>query len=73
MVPLNLKEQGANSGLLAGLLNGCCYLGSTISSYGLGAVADNFGWRAVFVFLLTVGGAVTAIGAVYSIVNKNNK
>lgn len=73
MVPLNLKQNGANSGLLAGLLNGCCYLGSTISSYGLGAVADGFGWRAVFVLLLTVGGAVTAIGAVYSIVNKNNK
>lgn len=70
MVPLNLKQNGANSGLLAGLLNGCCYLGSTISSYGLGAVADGFGWRAVFVLLLTVGAVVTAIGAVYSTVSK---
>ena len=37
-----------NSGLFAGVLNGFCYLGSTISSYGLGAIADNFGWNAVF-------------------------
>lgn len=41
-----------NSGLFAGILNGFCYLGSTISSYGLGAIADNFGWSAVFVALL---------------------
>ena len=72
MVPLNLKKNGANSGLLAGLLNGCCYLGSTISSYGLGAVADGFGWRAVFVLLLSVGGFVTAIGVTYSVVKINN-
>lgn len=37
-----------NSGLFAGILNGFCYLGSTISSYGLGAIADNFGWTSVF-------------------------
>lgn len=37
-----------NSGLFAGVLNGFCYLGSTISSYGLGAIADNYGWTAVF-------------------------
>ena len=37
-----------NSGLFAGILNGFCYLGSTMSSYGLGVVADNFGWIYVF-------------------------
>ena len=37
-----------NSGKFAGILNGFCYLGSTVSSYGLGAVADNYGWSAVF-------------------------
>ena len=37
-----------NSGLIAGVLNGFCYLGSTISSYGLGVIADNFGWTSVF-------------------------
>lgn len=37
-----------NSGLFAGVLNGFCYLGSTISAYGLGVIADNYGWTAVF-------------------------
>lgn len=37
-----------NSGLFAGILNGFCYLGSTISSYGLGFIADRWGWTAVF-------------------------
>ncbi len=41
-----------NSGLFAGVLNGFCYIGSTISSYGLGIVADNFGWISVFWLLI---------------------
>lgn len=45
--PLFMREK-VNSGLFAGVLNGFCYLGSTISSYGLGVIADNFGWTAVF-------------------------
>ncbi len=44
MAPLYMREQ-LDSGLLAGVLNGCCYVGSTISSYGLGWVADHFGWN----------------------------
>ena len=45
--PLFMRGK-VNSGLFAGVLNGFCYVGSTISSYGLGAIADNFGWTAVF-------------------------
>ena len=45
--PLLMRGK-VNSGLLAGVLNGFCYVGSTISSYGLGAIADNYGWIAVF-------------------------
>ncbi len=41
-----------NSGLFAGILNGFCYMGSTISSYGLGAVADRHGWTSVFWLLI---------------------
>lgn len=73
MAPLYLKEKYENSGMLAGVLNGFCYLGSTISSYGLGAVADAKGWRAVFVLLLSVGCAVTLLGAIYLIFNKKTK
>ncbi len=41
-----------NSGLYAGILNGFCYLGSTISSYGLGYIAEKFNWMSVFFFLI---------------------
>ncbi len=46
--PMFMRDK-VNSGLMAGLLNGFCYVGSTISSYGLGAVAERFdSWTAVF-------------------------
>ena len=49
--PIFMREK-VNSGLFAGVLNGFCYVGSTISSYGLGLIADNFGWISVFWLLI---------------------
>ena len=52
ILPLSLRDK-ANSGFVAGILNGCCYLGSTLSSVGLGALSDYFGeWQPIFYFLL---------------------
>ena len=53
-----------NSGLLAGILNGCCYVGSTISGYGLGAVASNFGWNSVFVLLVVLCAVAVVISLI---------
>ena len=72
MVPLSLKSDG-NSGKIAGILNGFCYLGSTLSSYGLGVIADAFGWGAVFVTLLGVSIFVILIGGAYVLFKKKNK
>lgn len=58
-------RRNINSGLCAGVLNGFCYLGSTISSYGLGSIADNFGWSAVFYFLFWVCVATAVICGIY--------
>ncbi len=66
MVPLHLKDR-VSSGKLAGILNGFCYLGSTLSSYTLGAVADSFGWISVMYVLLALSVAVIASGAAYLI------
>lgn len=44
IVPLEWGKE-RNAGFYAALFNGFCYLGSTISSYGLGLVADEFGWK----------------------------
>ena len=73
MAPLYWKDS-INSGLSAGLLNGCCYIGSALSSYVLGGIADQGGWNAVFTFLLIVGGVCTVVGfAAYFIASKMQK
>ena len=64
MVPLEMKDK-INSGKLAGILNGFCYLGSTISAYGLGKIADLFGWTNVFTTLLIVLITITIIGIIF--------
>lgn len=69
MAPLYMREQ-IDSGLLAGVLNGCCYVGSTISSYGLGSVADSFGWNGVFLLLLAVNCVPVIIAAAVGVVHK---
>ena len=49
ILPLSLRDK-ANSGFVAGILNGCCYVGSTISSLALGIISDTFGsWDPVFI------------------------
>jgi len=53
-----------NAGFAAGLLNTFCYIGSTITSYTLGSVAENNGWNAVFVIMLLV--CVTAAAVCFA-------
>ena len=67
--PLFMKGK-INSGLIAGILNGCCYVGSTISSYGLGSLADRFGWNAVFWLLFSVCIAAGVFAVVYKIIER---
>ena len=68
--PLFMKGK-VNSGLIAGLINGFCYVGSTISSYGLGAVREHFGsWTAVLWLLLIVCVAMVAVFGVYLVIKK---
>lgn len=64
MFPMFMKGK-MNSGMLAGVLNGFCYLGSTASYYGLGALADHFGWHAVFTVLTAVCLGCLALAGAY--------
>lgn len=50
-----------NAGFAAGLLNTFCYIGSTVTSYTLGSVAENNGWNAVFIIMLVVCLSAAAI------------
>ena len=67
-----LVNEKINSGLYAGVLNGFCYLGSTISSYGLGSIADGFGWNAVFFILMGFCLAVCLVWCGYACLKKNH-
>ena len=69
MIPLSMSDR-IPSGKLAGILNGFCYLGSTVSSYGLGAIADECGWDSVFFALLFTSCLCTVIGAGYVLIKK---
>ncbi|MGN1052714.1 MAG: MFS transporter, partial [Candidatus Scatosoma sp.] len=65
IAPMTLREK-YDSGMLAGVLNGCAYVGSTVSAYGLGALADKAGWNGVFILLLCISAAATLLSfAVY--------
>ncbi len=70
ILPLTLRDK-ANSGFLAGILNGCCYLGSTISSVGLGALSDYFGeWLPVCYVLLISSVFVVVVSLLIVVIKK---
>ena len=58
---------------MAGILNGCCYVGSALSSYVLGAVADASGWNAVFYLLVGVCAVVCVMALTFTIIVKSKK
>ena len=60
-IPFRLRTVG-KSGMFAGLINTFCYVGSTLSSYLLGAMAEGSGWNSVIILLLSVS-AVTGVAA----------
>ncbi len=71
MAPMYLKER-FNSGMLAGVMNGLCYVGSTLSAYVLGVFADSRGWNDVFLFLASLSAVCVAVSLTYFIVNKKD-
>ncbi len=51
IVPLYSRDK-IDSGLMAGLLNTFCYIGSTLATSLLGRIADTNGWNDVFICIL---------------------
>lgn len=70
--PMFMREK-LNAGRVAGILNGFCYLGSTISAYGLGIIADHFGWTAVFLCLMGGCAVICLVGGTYLVVKRFRK
>ena len=69
MVPLYWKDR-LNPGLWAGVFNGFCYIGSTISAYGLGAIADAGGWSTVIWLLFGLCMLAAVLGFVGFLFNR---
>lgn len=69
IAPLKMRGN-TDPGKIAGILNGFCYLGSTLSSYGLGLIADKNGWQAVFLTLLILSAICGIVGLMYIPKNK---
>lgn len=69
MIPLRMRDR-VDSGKTAGLLNGFCYIGSTLSTYGLGHIAENNGWSAVMYTLLALCGGAALLGAIHCSITK---
>ena len=68
-IPLEWKDK-INSGLLAGVLNGFCYIGGTLSAYCLGVLSDSSGWNAVFIVLCALSFLCVVISVVFQIIIK---
>ena len=56
IMPLAMRDQ-VNSGFLTGLMNSCACVGSAISTYTFGRIADRAGWNAVFQILFFAAAA----------------
>ncbi len=70
--PLFWRDQ-INSGLVAGVLNGFSYFGSTLSAYGLGVIADFWGWNSVFIFLFACCAILSIIAIGRYLFKRKNK
>lgn len=62
--PLAMCEK-LSAGLIAGIVNGASYVGSSLSSFVLGKIADISGWNAVFGTILGTVITVMIIAAAY--------
>lgn len=65
--PLYMKRE-CGAGFLAGLLNGFCYVGSALSTYGFGIIADHSGWSGVFNLLLILACVSAALAVFYLLI-----
>lgn len=69
IIPLTIKSK-ANSGFIGGILNGCCYAGSTISSVGLGAIKEAYGsWTPIFTLFIILGAFAVVLNGVCLLLN----
>ncbi|MBO7344873.1 MAG: MFS transporter, partial [Clostridia bacterium] len=64
-------SKSVNAGMVAGLIDGFCYVGSAITTFGLGAVRDVVGgWNAVFYLLFSICALMVVVCLIYLLIKK---
>ena len=71
IIPLYMRDR-AQPGLLAGVLDTFCYVGSMLSTGLLGYISDVGSWNGVFMCLLIFGASAFVICAVSALINKGS-
>lgn len=69
LIPLQMRDR-VDSAKAAGFCNAFCYLGSTIATYSLGAMADHFGWNSIFYLFIALIVGSLFIGLIYLLLKK---
>ena len=69
IIPLYMRKR-ISSGLLAGVLDTFCYVGSSLSTGLLGYISDKSSWNGVFLCLFIFGAAAFALCTVSALLNK---
>ena len=69
----NVFKKHGNVSTVAGILNACTYIGSSISSYGLAVYSENYGWNATIVVWAAVAALGTALMVVARILWRRKK
>lgn len=72
MFPLDNRDK-MDSGLLAGLLDTLCYVGSTAAGTLLGVFSQSWGWESVLITLTVLTGAATLLSFSFSFARKKKK
>ena len=70
IAPLQLRDK-INSGMITGVFNGCCYVGSTISGYGLGSLVESSGnWNVIFWLMVALCAIAAIVSLIYILLSK---
>lgn len=64
-IPFRMRTVG-KSGRFAGIINTFCYVGSTVSSYCLGTMAENSGWNSVILLILILSLVVGVVATAFA-------
>jgi OPA family glycerol-3-phosphate transporter-like MFS transporter len=72
VIPFACRSRG-NVGGVSALLDSCCYLGSMISTYGLGYIADNYGWMRVMILIVIISAISVAICTASALIARTDR